>query len=448
MSSKLDAAHSILRQTGVPRGWSDFAVGDVVRIVGGGTPDREQSVYWRDGRIPWITPTDLTNNEGRFISSGAESISEIGLRNSNATLVPPGAVVFSTRGTVGNIAVAEIPLTTNQSCETLVPRDKQCSGDFLYYLLNFGMSAFHRLSGGTTFGAITRRDISRVRFAFPPPEEQAAIARILDAVDTAIERTRDAIARARELRRALLGDLLHRGIGSDGCLRKPSGPFNRTPIGRLPKAWRLSSVGEEFGVQSGLTINAGKEGLFKKYPYLRVANVQRDHINLNDVQKLEATPAQYGLRALEENDLLVVEGHADRLQIGRCALVGPEAAGMTFQNHLFRLRARDGVCPQFVCLWLNSDFGKAYWNARCATSSGLNTINQRMLKRLPIPVPDLGEQVTIAGIAQAQRNHLESLLAKADALGALKRSLMHDLLTGRVRTTALIESKLREASVA
>jgi type I restriction enzyme S subunit len=133
------------------------------------------------------------------------------------------------------------------------------------------------------------------------------------------------------------------------------------------------------------------------------------------------------------DDLLVVEGHADRMQIGRCARVTPEAGGVTFQNHLFRLRTNGAVVPAFACLWLNSAYAQRYWNARCATSSGLNTINQRMLKRLAIPVPSQAEQHTIAELAQRQRQHVAALVAKQERIEALKKSLMHDLLTGRVR---------------
>ena len=186
MALRLDAAHSVLNRTGIPEGWKEAGVADLARIVGGGTPDREQSAYWRHGTIPWITPTDLTANGAKYIAKGAESISQLGLENSNATLVPKNSIVFSTRGTVGSMALAAAPLTCNQSCEILAPRQEVVDAEFLYYLLNFGLSAFIRLSGGTTFGAITRRDIARVRFAVPSNvDEQTAIGRILDAVDTA-----------------------------------------------------------------------------------------------------------------------------------------------------------------------------------------------------------------------------------------------------------------------
>jgi type I restriction enzyme S subunit len=284
----------------------------------------------------------------------------------------------------------------------------------------------------------------RLVVPLPPPDEQAAIARILDAVDTALERTRAAVERARELRASIIADLLSRGIGEDGRVRHDgprSSAFVTTPLGSLPATWQLSTVAREFDLQNGFTLNAERRARFRKRPYLRVANVQRDSLDLNDVQELEAGEAEFAPRVLAVDDLLVVEGHADRMEIGRCARATEQAAGMTFQNHLFRLRTKGGVEPAFGCLWLNSAYAQRFWNARCATSSGLNTINQRTLKRLIVPVPSKREQQSITSIVARQREHLEALMAKRAKLEALKKSLMHDLLTGRVRVTKAIEAE-------
>jgi type I restriction enzyme, S subunit len=259
---------------------------------------------------------------------------------------------------------------------------------------------------------------------------------VLDAVDTALERTRATIARARELRKSLIAELLSRGVGRNGNVRDPEHSptqFSKTRLGQLPTNWTLSRAGQEFKIQNGFTINEAQQTHLPKRRYLRVANVQRDALKLDDIQELKAGDAEFAPRVLAVNDLLVVEGHADRMQIGRCARVTEEAAGMTFQNHLFRLRTCGEVTPEFACLWLNSAYAQRFWNACCATSSGLNTINQRMLKRLVVPVAPKPEQEKIAAIIGQQRRHLEALVAKANVFETLKKSLMHDLLMGRVR---------------
>ena len=203
---------------------------------------------------------------------------------------------------------------------------------------------------------------------------------------------RAAVDRAQQVRLSLIADLLSHGIGNSGKIRVESNEFIAGPLGKLPAAWPLSTVDKEFDLQNGFTLNAERRARHRKRRYLRVANVQRDALDLTDVQELEAGELEFALRVLVPDDLLVVEGHADRMQIGRCARVTEAAAGITFQNHLFRLRTRGAVVPAFACLWLNSAYAQRFWNARCATSSGLNTINQRTLKRLVIPIPRPMEQ--------------------------------------------------------
>lgn len=301
-----------------------------------------------------------------------------------------------------------------------------------------------RMEGSTGRQRVPEEVFSkRLLVPLPDPDEQAAIARILDGVDTAVERARAAIERARELRKSLLADLLCHGLGDDGRARSiatRSSEFVSTPLGRLPASWRLSSVESEFDLQNGFTLNANRRARFRRRRYLRVANVQRDALDLSDVQELEAGDGEFAPRVLAVDDLLVVEGHADRMQIGRCARVTQHAAGMTFQNHLFRLRTKGGVIPRFACLWLNSSYAQRFWNARCGTSSGLNTINQRMLKQLAVPMLPMAEQLAIANLADLQRQHVDALIAKQGQLETLRKSLMQDLLTGRVRATNTIRA--------
>lgn len=432
MPPRLDATHSILRRTGVPDGWREASVGDLARVVGGGTPDREQSDYWRNGTIPWITPTDLTANGAKYIASGSESISDLGIQESNATLVPKDSIVFSTRGTVGSMALAAAPLTCNQSCEILVPRSETVDAHFLYYLLNYGLSAFTRLSGGTTFGAITRRDIARVRFAVPAQvHEQAAIARILDAVDTALERTRAAVERARELDHSLLHKLLQKGLAPNG----------RSKRGH-PRHWAIRRVDEVAEVGSGVTLGKDVSG-FKsvELPYLRVANVQDDHLDLSTIKTVRVRVDEVANYRLDAGDVLMTEG-GDIDKLGRGAIWEGQIPECLHQNHIFRIRAqRDLLEPAFYALVVESDLAKRYFNRVAKRTTNLASTNKTQVRafRFPVP-PTLEEQRQIVAVMKASKAKIAALTNKQAALSELKKSLMHDLLTGRVRVTNAIKA--------
>ncbi len=204
MKVSLGARHDFLRRYGGANGWKPQTLGDLARVVGGGTPSRDESRFWTGGSIPWATPTDLTANQAKYISTTAECITEQGLSSSAASLLPPGSILYTSRATIGAKAILIVPISTNQGFASFIPYT--ISSDYLYYLLDLLTPIIKRLGAGTTFDEVSKRDIRTVWCAVPSDSvEQANIARILDAVDTALERTRAALDRAREAKRALAG---------------------------------------------------------------------------------------------------------------------------------------------------------------------------------------------------------------------------------------------------
>jgi type I restriction enzyme S subunit len=436
MMPKLDAAHSILQHTGIPDGWKEYSLGEVVRVVGGGTPDRNQGAYWRDGGIPWITPTDLTANSSKYISEGAEHISELGLRDSNATLVPKGSIIFSTRGTVGNMAIAAVPVTSNQSCEVLIPKSEAFSSEFIYYLLNFGLSAFHRLAGGTTFGAITRREIARVRFAFPPSEEQAAIARILDAVDTAIERTREAMARAREAKAAVIQQFFFQALGETAYADRPTRD--------LPAGWALVPTETllESEPKNGISPKASSHppGL----PTFSIAAIRHGKVDLGNTEHLKY--AQLPEKAatayrVHRGDVLIVRGNANPDLVGKAGMIDSYPEGCIYpditKRVVFRKEGRHTIMPVFAVLAWNHSIIHNQILRRAKTSNGTLKINNRDVKQIVMPVPPPQEQTTLVNLTEVLDRKIDGLSDAVNAYEQLKRSLMHDLLTGKVRVRGL-----------
>jgi type I restriction enzyme S subunit len=405
---------------------------------------------WGDDRGPHIArvlrSTNLTN-EGRLdlsdIASRAltpEKVELLSPRKGDILLERSGGGPQQPVGRVGFIKEDMPGHAFSNFLHLLRPNPDAIDPRFLNWVLFRinGTGRVLRLEQQTTqLRNLNFREYLTMLLPVPPMAEQANIARILDAADRAIEHARNTLSNAEIVRQSLLSDLLSRGIDENGRIRNRavSRLFATTPLGTLPIDWHLSTIGHEFDLQNGFTLNEARRAKIKRRRYLRVANVHRDSLRLDDISELEAGDAEFAPRVLERDDLLVVEGHADRMQIGRCARVTEAASGMTFQNHLFRLRSKGKLLPAFACAWLNSSYAQRYWNARCATSSGLNTINQRMLKRLVLAVPRMAEQETISAIIERQRCHLELMQDKLMRLNELKKSLMHDLLTGAVRVT-------------
>jgi type I restriction enzyme S subunit len=265
---------------------------------------------------------------------------------------------------------------------------------------------------------------------------QRHIAAVLDTLDEAILKTKATISKIAVVKQGLLHELLTRGIDESGELRPPicNAPhlFKDSPIGQIPESWNCSVVNAEFDVQAGLTLGPHRVPRQSPFPYLRVANVSKGHMDLSDIAYLNARPGEVQHMLLRAGDLLLVEGHANIDEIGRVALADERVAGLTYQNHLFRLRPRS-LKPDFCELWMNGSWVRSYWRSMCSTSSGLNTINQKTLKAIPVPIPPKREREVVTAAADACS---KQLLANQDVLRSyrqLKAGLMDDLLSGRVR---------------
>ena len=395
-------------------GWRTVPAGSVARIEIGGTPAREEPRFWADQESghPWASIADLTTHE---VVETAEYISNLGVRMSNVKLVPEGTPIMSFKLTIGRTALAGRDLYTNEAIAAFFVDAAHVDERYLFHILPGsarGVITDVAIKGAT----LNKKSLAAMPLLLPPIAEQRRIAEILDFLDDQIRIGNETVSKLNLLSSGVADRLLHNGWES------------ATP----PAGWQFSTVGEVYEVQAGLTLGPHRAPRRNSTGYLRVANVQRSVINLGDVARLHASPVERARYRLAEGDLLIVEGHADVNQIGRCARVPEEADGLVYQNHLFRLRSTQ--MNQVVGeAWLNSRFARQYWRRTCSSSSGLNTINSKQLRAMRVLVPPPDEQGRIAAMLLGMAARVEHEQKTLDKLVLQKAGLMADLLTGRVR---------------
>ena len=415
-----------------PHNWAILPLREITeQFLNGGTPSTSVPEYW-NGAIPWITGADA---EQRIATAARKYITERGVRESSTNIVPKGNILLVTRTGVGKVSIAGVDIAISQDLTGVIPKQELVDVAYLYRQLKYLGPELQRLSQGTIILGIQREEVEALQIPLPPLSEQRRIAEILDAADEAVRQAERLIAKLRAAKAGLLHDLLTRGLDEHGHLRDPQAhpeQFRDSPLGRIPREWKISMVDAEFQLATGFTLGPHRRPKKNKRRYLRVANVLREKILLDDITELEASDEEMANRVLHENDLLIVEGHANPDEIGRCARVPKEAVGLTFQNHLFRLRSRD-LDPRFTLAWLNSEWVRARWRCLCGTSSGLNTINRTMLRAVPVPVPEKPEQQCIAAILDTHDVRIRAEEMELAKLRQVKRGLMDDLLTGQVR---------------
>ena len=157
----------------IPDSWRWVRLRDIGEIVGGGTPKTELKENWENGTIPWVTPADM-KLATKYINSGERYITEIGLKNSSAILMPPNSIVYSSRAPIGYIAITNNSLCTNQGCKSVIPYNFS-STEIIYYFLIALTPEIKKRASGTTFKEISGSKFGETLIPLPPLEEQKLI---------------------------------------------------------------------------------------------------------------------------------------------------------------------------------------------------------------------------------------------------------------------------------
>ncbi len=162
--------------------WVEKKLGEVGVFVGGGTPSTNNNEYW-DGDIQWYTPTEIKNGT---LKPSIRTITKKGLENSSAKLLPKGAILITTRATIGDAAITNKECATNQGFQSLIVKNTE-SNLFWYYWIIFNKRELERKASGSTFKEIGKNEIRTIKTFSPTPQEQQKIAAFLSNLDELIE---------------------------------------------------------------------------------------------------------------------------------------------------------------------------------------------------------------------------------------------------------------------
>lgn len=152
--------------------WAIGTISDLGAVVGGSTPSKAKPEYYTETGIAWITPKDLSVNKSKFISHGENDITELGLKNSSATIMPEGTVLFSSRAPIGYIAIAAGEVTTNQGFKSIVPKP-EIGTAFVYYFLKHNLPIIEGMASGSTFKEVSGSTMKNVPAVIPDAETLA-----------------------------------------------------------------------------------------------------------------------------------------------------------------------------------------------------------------------------------------------------------------------------------
>jgi len=239
--------------------WEVKKLGDVCEIVNGGTPDTTVKSYW-DGEHLWITPRDMGKLNNLFVDETERKITDSGLKNSSAKLLPINSIILSSRAPIGHLAINKKPMSTNQGCKGIIPK-KTLDFMFLYYFLKSSVDLLNSLGSGTTFKELSGSKLGDVSIPIPPLLEQKRIVAILDKAFESIAKTKENSEKNLENAKEIFESYLQSVFENKG-----EGWEEKT----------LMEVSDQITDGSHFSPESSTED---EYPYITVRDIEEDIIN-------------------------------------------------------------------------------------------------------------------------------------------------------------------------
>jgi type I restriction enzyme S subunit len=405
----------------VPEGWQMSILGDICDVAGGGTPERSNKEFW-GGSIPWLSPTEVTRLRTRYISKTKEYITEEGLRRSSAKIHPVGTVLMTSRASIAFPAINLVPMTTNQGFQSLKCGD-MIDNEFLYQSILFNRHKLERLAAGSTFLEISSTSTRKVKLLTPPLPEQQKIASILTSVDEVIGKTETQISKLQDLKKGMMQELLTKGIGHT--------EFKDSPVGRIPVGWGVGLLSECCDLMTNGFVGATRDiYVIRGIPYVLCQNVRPNQF-IDSVYKYVGQDFHLKNKrsVLKEGDVLTVQTGAGN---GDTCVVPKKYEGANCHALIISRPKKQMLNPFFLSEYMNSDSGRTRISI-IATGGAHPHVNTTDLRNENIPLPPIEEQNNIIDAVESVAIKIRRKVKLLDSYQNMKKALMQDLLTGKVR---------------
>ena len=387
-----------LKTDSLPPHWSADFFGNLVDYKLGKTPPRASSVYWKKGKYPWVSISDMTPHG--VVTETAEKVSQEAYDTVfRGKLVPEGSLLMSFKLTIGRISRLGIPAFHNEAIISFQPDPEKLSDVYIsYYLsqINYRDYQDTAIKGQT----LNKGKLSVLEIALPPLPEQKKIAHILSTVQRAIEAQERIIQTTTELKKALMHKLFTEGLRNE--------PQKQTEIGPIPESWEVV----EF--DSFATLQRGKD-------------LTKTQFQGGDI------PVAGSNGVIGFHNAATCKGPG--VTVGRSGSAGSVIfyeSDFWAHNTSLYVRNFHGNHPRYAAYFLE------YLDlARFKTGASVPTLDRNSFKHIPVPVPSVPEQIGIAEALATIDRKSEIAAGKKVNIQDLFRTLLHELMTANTRVHEL-----------
>ena len=471
-----------VKSRATPGGWGSAVIGELITLDGIFTDGDwvESKDQDPSGEVRLIQLADV--GDGVYLNKSSRFLTHQKSRDLRCTLLNPGDVL-----------IARMPEPLGRAC--VFPGDTKTSVTvvdvcivrtgangpdhrWLTWFINspeFRSSVASRQSGSTR-KRISRGNLATIPLPLPPlPEQHRIVAEIekqfsrLDASVAALKRAQVNLKRYRSsvLKSACEGKLvpteaqLAREEDRDyepadrlldrilverrvrwasqpkrrGKYKEPVAP-DTSALPELPEGWAWANLGSITEIQGGIQKQPKRVPRHHSFPFLRVANVLRGQLDLEEIHKIELFNGELDKLRLIAGDLLLVEGNGSPSQIGRMAIWNGGIDDCVHQNHIIRARAGNRISPKYIESYWNSPDGSSKVLNSASSTSGLYTLSVSKVSNIPVPLPPLAEQRRIVDEVERRLSIIEQAEAAVEAslkrAERLRQSILKQAFTGKL----------------
>ena len=457
----------------LPPGWALTDIGTLGRYINGRGFGKAE---WKRSGVPIIRIQNLNDESATFNYSDQEHEEKYRVRD--------GDLLVAWAASLGVYVWKRGPAWLNQHIFRVEVEERVVTKSFLHYTLKHALAGLYKKAHGSGMVHVTKAKFDNHPVSLPPINEQKRIVSKIDELfsridegERALERVSKLIERYRQsvLRDAVTGELTrdwrernkdkletgqallvyilktHReaweqtelgimkakGIKptNDSWKQKYTEPGDAATdfLGELPDGWqrvRIDAVGH---VQLGRQRSPAHHSGDHMRPYLRVANVYEERIDVTDVMEMNFTPDEYKIYALQRGDILLNEGQSKEL-VGRPAMYMDELPGACFTNTLVRFRATSALLPQFALIVFLHYMKSGYFRKVSKITTNIAHLGAGRFAEMSFPVPSLSEQREIVERIEEQSSsqaHLKSELGEqGKRVISLRQSVLKSAFSG------------------
>ncbi len=419
----------------MPEHWILDRLKNLTKTQSGTTPQSGLNEYYDNGVFYWVRTTDLNNGH---LYESEHKISNIAFENCNLKIIPVNSVLlamYGGMGTIGKNALLKVESTINQSVCAVLPNKKRFNSVYFWYYVQYFRPHWEIFADSARKDPnINQEAIKRLWLILPPPLEQQTIANYLDIKTAQIDRKIELLTQKAtlygKLKQSLINETVTRGLDKTVPMKNSGVEW----IGKIPAHWEIKRI-KEIGliVLGKMLNNVNSEKNFYR-SYLKSKNIGWLKVYDSNIEKMYFSAEELKTYRLKKGDILLSEGG----EVGKTCSWNEEIEECYIQNSVHKITVYKNNSSRYF-LYQSFLLGSIKYYDSIVTSVSIKHLTKEKLSRVILIRPPLSEQQAIAKYLDEKTAHIDRIIetinAQIEKLKELRKTLINDVVTGKIKVT-------------